>query len=147
MALVMEQPGTRPIILLVEDYADSRQMLALILEDMNYCVLPAANAREALSTIANNDVDLVLTDFNLPDITGPALIRTMRQVDERLAYIPAIMLTAYDGDEHRTLAAEAGCDAYLIKPLNFDFLKATIDRLLQRNDAKRKPSSKLFAWK
>ena len=50
MVLVMQQTRTRPIILLVEDFADTRQMLALLLEDMGaYCVLSAANGKEALT--------------------------------------------------------------------------------------------------
>lgn len=108
-------------------------MLTLLLEDMNYCVLPAANGKEALSTLANNDIDLILTDFNLPDMTGPSVVRYVRALDNRLAHIPVIMLTAVDQYEHRTLAAEAGCDAFLTKPADFEMLKGTIDRLLQAN--------------
>src|SRR5262249_14928298 len=67
---LMHRTRTRPIILLVEDYPDSRQMLALLLEGMDYCVLSAANGKEALHAATNNDIDLVLTDFNLPDMTG-----------------------------------------------------------------------------
>lgn len=129
----MQQTRTRPVILLVEDYPDSRQMLALLLEGMDYCVLPAANGKEALNAVRNNDIDLVLTDFNLPDMTGPTVVRYIRELDNGLAHIPIIMLTAFDGDEHRVLAAEAGCNAFLTKPPDFDLLKLTIDRLLQVN--------------
>jgi len=133
MVLVMQRTGTRPIILLVEDYADSRQMMALLLEGMNYCVLPVANGKEAVTAAANNDIDLVVTDFNLPDMTGPSVVRNVRKLNNRLAHVPVVMLTAFDGDEHRLLAAEAGCNAFLIKPPNFEILKATIDRLLHAN--------------
>jgi len=102
-------------------------MLALLLEGMNFRVLSAANGKEALTAAANNDIDLVLTDFSLPDMTGPSLVRHLR----RLAHIPVVMLTAFDGNEYRLLAEEAGCDAFLIKPPDFDYLKETIDRLLQ----------------
>ena len=129
----MQQTRTRPIILLVEDYPDSRQMLALLLEGMGYRVLPAAIGREALSAARNNDIDLVLTDFNLPDMTGPTVVRYIRKLNDRLAHIPIVMLTAFDGDEYRVLAAEAGCNAFLTKPPDFDLLKRTIDRLLQVN--------------
>ena len=128
---MMQRTRTRPIILLVEDYEDSRQMLTLLLQDMDYGVLPAANGKEALAAVENNDIDLVLTDFNLPDMTGPAVVRGVRQRSERLAHIPCIMLTAFDGDEHRALAAEAGCEVFLNKPPDFDLLKATMDRLLE----------------
>lgn len=129
----MQRTKTRPIILLVEDFADSRQMLALLLESMDYCVLTAGTGREAVRAAANNDIDLVLTDFNLPDIIGPALVRYVRQLGNHSGHIPAIMLTALDGDEHRELAAQAGCEAFLTKPADFDLLIATIDRLLQLN--------------
>src|SRR6185295_16302814 len=129
----MQGTRTRPTILLVEDYADSRQMLALLLEGMDYCVLPVANGKEAVAAAANNDIDLVLTDFNLPDMTGPSVVRYIRELDNRLAHVPVVMLTAFDGDEYRLLAAEAGCNAFLIKPPNFEILKAIIDRLLQAN--------------
>jgi two-component system chemotaxis response regulator CheY len=105
-------------------------MLTLLLEGMNYCVLPAASGHEALTVAANNDIDLVLTDFNLPDMTGPTVARNVRKLD-RLAYIPVVMLTAIDAYEYRSLAAQAGCDAFFVKPPNFEMLKATIDQLLK----------------
>lgn len=67
----MKQTKTRPVILLVEDYADSRQMLKLLLESLDYAVLPTANGKEALASASYNHVDLILTDFDLPDMTGP----------------------------------------------------------------------------
>ena len=133
MVLVMQRSRTRPTILLVEDYADSRQMLTLLLKDMGYCVLAAANGKEALTAAANNDIDLVLTDFSLPDMTGPTVARYVRELDNGFTHVPIVMLTAFDGYEHRSLAAEAGCDAFFSKPPDFDILQATIARLLEVN--------------
>jgi len=146
MGLAMQQTRTRPIILLVEDYADSRQILTLLLESLGYRVLPAANGREALRAAAQNQVDLLLTDFNLPDMTGPTIVRYVRELGNRFAHTPAVMLTASDGYEHRSLAAEAGCDAFLTKPTDFELLMATIDRLLQVNQRLRYRSTELTAW-
>jgi DNA-binding response OmpR family regulator len=61
------------------------------------------------------------------------------------------MLTASDGYEHRSLAAEAGCDAFLTKPTDFEILRATIDRLLPVNQYKKdvkqtQTSTELAAW-
>lgn len=127
----MQRTGTQPIILIVEDYADSRFMLKLLLEDAGYSVLTAANGNEALTTAAGNHIDLVLTDFNLPDLTGPTVLRRLRQLNGQLKRVPAIVLTAFDGQEYRDLAAKAGCDAFVVKPLDFDTLKGIIDRLLR----------------
>jgi len=147
----MQQTRTRPIILLVEDYADSRQMLKLLLESVDYCVLPAADGKEALTAAAANEIDLLLTDFNLPDMTGPNIVRNVRKLGHRRVYIPAVMLTASDAYEHRSLAAAAGCDAFLTKPADFEVLRATIDRLLQVNQRKQdmhrtQSSTELTAW-
>jgi CheY-like chemotaxis protein len=139
----MERTRTRPVILLIEDYADSRQMLTLLLEGMDFRVLPVANGKEALTAAANNHIDLVLTDFDLPDMTGPTLVRELRGLSYQLALIPVIVLTAFDGYEYRLLAVEAGCDAFLIKPRDFEVLKKTIDRLLQ---SRAQHSTELFAW-
>ena len=137
----MQQTRTRPIILLVEDFADSRQMLALLLESLDYCVLPVANGREALTAAAKNEIALLLTDFNLPDMTGPNVVRYVRKLCNRRGHIPAVMLTASDGYEHRSLAAEAGCEAFLTKPTDFEVLKTTIDRLLRKKNMLREQLS------
>jgi len=97
----MQRSRTRPVILVVEDYADSRQMLTLLLEGMGYCVLPAAIGKEALAAAANNDIDLVLTDFSLPDLTGPTVARYVRELGDGFTHVPIVMLTAFDGYEHR----------------------------------------------
>jgi len=131
----MQRIRTRPIILVVEDYADTRQMLKLLLEGLNYGVLTAANGKEAVSVAANNHIDLILTDFSLPDITGPTMVRYVRRLQNHSASVPIIMLTALDGDQYRELAEQAGCAAYFVKPPDFDFLKRTIDRLLQESQA------------
>jgi len=112
-------------------------MLTLLLESMGYGVLSAANGKEALTAAANNSIDLVLTDFNLPDMIGPAVARCVRKLDSQRAYVPVVMLTAFDGNEHRVLAAEAGCNAFLTKPPDFDILTATIERLLQENRGRK----------
>ena len=129
---MIQRTRTRPIILVLEDYTDTRQMLKLLLEGLDYAVLTAATGKDALSAAAKNEIDLVLTDFNLPDMTGPNVVRRMRQLSSRLATIPVVMLTAFDGYEYEDLAYEAGCDAFLIKPPDFDILNETIERLLSR---------------
>lgn len=135
---LMQRTGTRPTILLIEDYDDSRQILKLLLEGVGYTVLAAANGNEALSAISKYDLDLVLTDFDLPDMTGASVIRYLREHENGSGRIPVIVLTAVDAHEYRELAVEAGCDAFLFKPTDFQVLQATLERLLaeskSRND-------------
>jgi CheY-like chemotaxis protein len=133
----MQQTRTQPIILVVEDYADIRQMMKLLLETLDYGVLTAANGKEALSVATNNHIDLILTDFNLPDMTGPTMVRYLRRHGNHSGSVPIVMLTAFDGHQYRELAKQAGCDAFFVKPPDFEFLKRTLDRLLQKSQAER----------
>ena len=134
---MMQRTGTQPIILIVEDYTDTRQMLKLLLEGLDYRVLTAATGYEGLAAAANNHIDLVLTDFSLPDMTGATLIRRLRQLNDHLKRIPTVVLTAFDGSEYRDLAAQAGCNAFIVKPPDFDTLKITLERLLQGRTVER----------
>ena len=129
----MQLSRTQPTILIVEDYLDTRYMLKLLLESLNYTVLTAANGKTALAIAAKNHIDLVVTDFNLPDITGAALIRRLRRMNEDLKRVPIVMLTALDADEYRHLAAEAGCNEFIVKPVDFDTLEGVLDRLVREN--------------
>lgn len=133
----MQRTRTRPTILVVEDYADSRHMLKLLLESLGYAVLTAANGKEALTALSNNHLDLVLTDFNLPDMTGPTVIRYMRQRPNGSSRIPVVVLTAIDATEYQEIAAEAGCDAFLSKPTDFEMLQETLERLLDESRSRK----------
>ena len=129
----MRLSGTQPVVLIVEDYLDTRSMMKLLLESLDYTVLTAANGETALAIAAKNHVDLVVTDFNLPDITGAALIRRLRHMSEDLKSVPIVMLTALDADECRHLAAQAGCNEFIVKPVDFDTLERVVDRLVRQN--------------
>lgn len=120
-------------ILLVEDYTDSREMLRLLLQDFNYRILEAQNGREALDLAVKERPDLVLTDFNLPDIDGTVLIRRLRKLSERMSRVPVIMLTAHDKEQVFELALAAGCTAFLTKPVSFGVLEKTIHTLLEES--------------
>jgi DNA-binding response OmpR family regulator len=113
-------------------------MLKLLLEYADYSVVTAASGKEALAAAANYHIDLVLIDFGLPDMTGANVVRRLRQMGERMATVPIVMHTAFDGYEYRRLAHEAGCDAYLVKPPDFEILRGTLERLLREKD--RSPS-------
>ena len=120
----------KPVILVIEDYRDSREMLKLILENLGYRVLAAANGDEALAMAVSNRVELILTDFGLPDMDGEGLVRRLRSLSERLRRTPIIMLTALVGAEYYDRAISAGCTDVLAKPPDFEKLQTMIKRLL-----------------
>lgn len=127
------QLATKAIILVIEDYGDSRDMLKLLLESLGFRVLAAANGDEALALAASNHLDLVLTDFGLPDMDGIRVVRRLRKLNDRLREVPIIMLTAFDGDQYYKAALAAGCTDFLIKPLDFETLQAMIKNVLHEN--------------
>jgi two-component system cell cycle response regulator DivK len=118
-------------ILLVEDYADSREMLKLFLENLNYLVLEAQDGARALELAATHPPDLILTDFGLPDMDGIELIRQLRGLDEHSNLVPIIMLTAYDRERYCQPALAAGCTAFFSKPIDSERLQSTISRLTE----------------
>jgi CheY-like chemotaxis protein len=123
--------GSSPqTILFVEDYKDSREMFKLLLEDLDYRVVTAARAQDALDLVLEEEPDLLLTDFNLPDMNGTELIRRIRRLGGRLSHIPIIMVTAYGRDQVYDSAVKAGCTAFFSKPVDFEVLEASIGQLL-----------------
>ena len=122
----MDQKGkAHPTILLVEDTVDTRYVLGLTLLEQGYRVLTATNGQEALDTALRERPDLILMDLNLPRMDGlmaTALIRS----HEELRRVPILAITAYDTYGMREAALEAGCNGYMIKPLDFDRLETIL---------------------
>jgi CheY-like chemotaxis protein len=128
----------RARILVIEDYQDSRRMLKLILESLDYEVVTARNGNEGLSLATKMPVDLILTDLGLPDLDGIGVVRRLREIDDRYRSIPIIMQTAIDRAECYEAARDAGCTEVLSKPIDFNTLEALIDKLLtDRRDGRQ----------
>ena len=98
-------------ILLVEDYADAREMYAEYLEHAGYEVLVASDGAQALAQAAGAP-DVVVLDFALPDLDGFEVARRLR-AEATTSGIPIIMFSAHDATEFRARALHAGCDLAL----------------------------------
>ena len=118
-----------PIVLLVEDHAQSRAGLCLVLEQQGYQVLAAAGGREALRLARRQRVDALVLDIKLPDMDGLAVLDA---VVERVPGIPAIVITAYGTMESAVEAMKRGATDYLPKPIDVDGLLAILDRALRQ---------------
>ena len=125
----METVNPRPLLLLVEDYADTREMYAEFLSP-SFDVLEAGNAREALELLATRVPALVITDFTLPGIDGFELIRQMRG-NESTRQVPVICLSGHGGRAHEKRAREVGCDRVLEKPCVPEALARTVLELVR----------------
>ena len=116
-------------ILIVDDNPSNTKLLAFLLASKGYEIRTAANADEALATLAEWKPRLILMDIQLPGMDGLTLTRQLK-ADPATADIPIIAATAYamKGDEERARAA--GCDGYLTKPIDTRQLPADIARFL-----------------
>ena len=124
--------GTRPQdlkVLVVEDYEDSRLAMRLGLEDRGYRVLEAADGEEAVRVASAERPDVILMDLGLPGLDGLGATRRIRQAPGAAAAI-VVAVTAHQEADYRSKALAAGCNAYVTKPIDFDWLDDLISSLL-----------------
>jgi len=118
-------------VLIVEDEASIRDMVAFALRKADMEAIHAADARAALVAISDTPPDLILLDWMLPGMTGLELARRLRS-EERTAEVPIIMLTARGEEVDRVNGLEAGVDDYVVKPFSTRELIARIKAVLRR---------------
>ena len=121
-------------VLVVEDEAAIRDMLAFNLGRAGYEVLSAATGMEARTSMVDHYPDVVLMDWMLPDISGLELTRQLKR-DPETREIPVIMLTARAQEDDRVAGLEGGADDYITKPFSPRELLARIKVVLRRGAA------------
>ncbi|MBA3440162.1 MAG: response regulator [Pyrinomonadaceae bacterium] len=117
------------IILIADDYDDTRELLRLMLQAAGYTTREARNGRECVTAARQNTPDLILIDLSMPELDGWGVLKELR-ADERISGLPCIAVTAFASDADRTHALEAGFNAYLAKPFRSKDLLATVELLL-----------------
>jgi diguanylate cyclase (GGDEF)-like protein len=128
----------RPVrILVVDDVADNRAVLARRLQRRGYEVVEAANGAEALDFIARADSDLVLLDIWMPDIDGLEVLRRVRKTRSQVD-LPIIMCTANNSSSDVVEALEAGANDYVSKPVDFPVVLARVNAQVARKRADEK---------
>lgn len=125
----MESTGVPPLVLVVEDDADARDIFCTILLHHGFRVEEARNGREVLRLARELRPAVVLMDLTMPTVDGWTALRQLRE-DRSTATIPVVALTAHTmvGDEART--KDAGFDGYLSKPLSPGLVVAEVKRLI-----------------
>jgi two-component system cell cycle response regulator DivK len=118
-------------ILIIDDNPQNLKLARLILANQGYDVRTAADAEQALETLASYRPRLILMDLQLPGMDGLTLTRRLKG-DPSRRDIPIVALTAYamKGDEEK--ARDAGCDAYVTKPIDMAALRALVAKLIAR---------------
>jgi two-component system, cell cycle response regulator DivK len=118
-----------PLVLVVEDYQDAREMYAAYLQFSGYRVAEATNGEEAIEQALALRPDIILMDLALPKMDGWEATRRLKS-DDRTRHIPVVALTGHALAGHADGAREAGCDAFVTKPCLPDELVAEIKRML-----------------
>jgi DNA-binding response OmpR family regulator len=112
-------------VLVADDDLISRTILAQILRRLGYEAILTASGREALASIQREEVPLLITDWQMPDIDGPELCRRLR-APHRKVYTYVILLTTLSGKSKFLEGLEAGADDFITKPVDQDELAARL---------------------
>ena len=116
-------------ILIVEDNPQNMKLMEMLLEAKGYILLEAIDGEQAMDVATTERPDLILMDIQLPKMSGLEVTRKLRQLPA-FNHIPIIAITAYamKGDKEKFI--EAGCDAYLPKPIDIHELPRVISEML-----------------
>ena len=125
-------------ILVAEDQADIRDLIALNLRQAGYDVTPVADGRAALDSQAERGSDLLILDLMMPGLDGLEVCKALRAKGRAM---PILMLTAKSTELDRVLGLELGADDYLTKPFSMAELLARVKALLRRADLMRQAQS------
>ena len=117
-------------VLVVDDFSTMRRIVRNILRDLEFKnILEAENGSSALDILNSQDVDLVVSDWNMPKMTGLELLKSVRAAD-RLKNIPFLMVTAEAQKENIVEAVKAKVSNYIVKPFNAETLKTKLSSVL-----------------
>lgn len=131
-AAAADEAKDKPVMLVVDDNADLLRFLHNYFSNA-YTVITAADANEAIKGMARCNVDLIVSDWMMPGISGVEFCRMVRS-NRDFSHIPFIMLTAKTDENSKIEGLNCGADAYIEKPFSIDYLAARINNLLELRD-------------
>ncbi|TXR53208.1 chemotaxis protein CheY [Reinekea thalattae] len=121
-------------ILVVDDFSTMRRIVKNLLRDLGFTnTQEADDGATAWPMLQSGDFDFVVTDWNMPGMTGIELLGHIR-ADERLKSMPVLMVTAEAKRDQIVAAAQAGVNGYVVKPFTAAALKEKIEKIFERVD-------------
>lgn len=119
-------------ILIVDDFSTMRRIIKNLLRDLGFTnTQEADDGVTALPMLKGGDFDFLVTDWNMPGMTGIDLLKEVRS-DAKLASLPVLMVTAEAKRDQIIEAAQAGVNGYVVKPFTAQVLKEKIDKIFER---------------
>ena len=120
-----------PLVLLVEDHEDTRELLRFVAESRGCRVVEATDGEEAVRLACNSVPDVILMDTSLPRVDGLMATQRIRQI-EGLTEVPVIFISGHARPEDEAKAFAAGATAYFIKPIRLSDLEYALEMQLTR---------------
>jgi CheY-like chemotaxis protein len=125
----MAHRGGRPLVLLVEDNPDEREIYTHCLNLAGFEVVSATNGIEAVEQVQSTRPDVIVTDMAMPLMDGATAIKHIRR-DPAFMHVPIVAMTGYSYSAHKPLSSDVGADAFVLKPFRPDELVALLGRIL-----------------
>lgn len=119
-------------ILIVEDETDIRELMSFHLSKQNLEVDIAEDGKEAYEKLLKNKYDLIIMDWMIPEVSGLDLISWIKKKEHIQYKTPVLMVTAKSDPDSIVMGLERGADDYMVKPFDFNVLKARVKNLLAR---------------
>ena len=127
---------TAPQILLIEDNAETADLINEVLQDEGFEVTVAQNGFAGLGALAARP-DIVLCDIDLPDVSGLQVLERIRNGKLLPTSVPFIFVTAFSQRDYQMNARQLGCDDYVTKPIDFELLVAILRHRLSTSSSSR----------
>ena len=121
-------------ILVVDDFSTMRRIVRNLLVELGFTnglIQEAEDGNAALALLRSQSFDLVVTDWNMPNMTGIDLLRAIR-ADASLKSLPVLMVTAENNRDQIIAAAQSGVNGYVVKPFTAVTLKEKLDKIFER---------------
>jgi len=121
--------------LVVDDFSTMRRIVKNFLIDLGYTnIVEADDGHTALPVLRAGGIDILITDWNMPNMPGLELLKAVR-ADPAMAKMPVLLVTAEAKREQIVAAAQAGVNGYVVKPFTAQTLKDKIDKILAGREA------------
>jgi DNA-binding NtrC family response regulator len=120
-------------ILVIDDEAAQRDVLTGYLKKKGYKILSAASGKEGIDITKNNPVDIILSDFKMPDLNGIEVLEQVKKINPGISFV---IVTAYGTVENAVKAMRLGAFDYISKPVDLDELDLMIERIIENRNLK-----------
>ena len=119
-------------VLVVDDFATMRRIVKNILKQIGFTnIIEADDGSTALAMLKKDKVDLIMSDWNMPKVTGLDLLKAVRS-DESIKDIPFLMVTAEGQKDNIIQAVQAGVSNYIVKPFTADTVKEKLEQISKK---------------